>query len=505
MDRTFTYPGSIPLDTDILQPQKNAMVGLGWLAQAILGTATLASGLGCVPTGPASLNVVINPGAIFTQGNTDTAAYGSLGADTTRQLLKEGLLLDAATLSCPAPGTAGQSINYLIEAQYQDIDDTPVILPYYNAANPALAWSGPGNSGTPQNTFRRGKCAVQVKAGTAATTGSQVTPAADAGWTGLWVVTVANGQTTIVSGNIAALGGAPLITETLTAKISQATGDGRYAPIATVGLKAGTPLMWGNQTCPAWALIRDGAAYSRATYPGLFAALCPIRNGVLNSTTSVTGISSTTDFFVGMPVEGTGISAGTTVAQINSASSITLSATATVSATNPLTFFPYGYGAGGNATTFGVPDDRENFERGWAPTSQGFDKSIQNGTLSNGTPNVTALTSTVGLYVGMAISGTNIPGSTTIAAITGATTITMSANATGSPTTPITFTGRSFGSVQADVFKSHTHIVPNIVGGSGNVNFNAVVGLVIANVTTNATGDAETRPRNRAYLPIIVF
>lgn len=232
MDRGIVYPGSIPLDTDILAPQKNAMVGLGWLAQAVLGATTLASGLGCVPTGPASLQVVVNPGAIFTQGNTDTAAYGSLGADTTHQLVKQGLLLDAATLSCPAPGTAGQSINYLIEAQYQDVDDTPVVLPYYNAANPALAWSGPGNSGTPQNTFRRGKCVVQVKAGTAAATGSQVTPSADAGWTGLWVVTVANGQTTIVGGNIAQLAGSPLILETLTTKISQTSGDARYAALA---------------------------------------------------------------------------------------------------------------------------------------------------------------------------------------------------------------------------------------------------------------------------------
>lgn len=504
MDRGIVYPGSIPLDTDILAPQKNAMVGLGWLAQAVLGVTTLASGLGCVPTGPASLQVVVNPGAIFTQGNTDTAAYGSLGADTVRQLVKQGLLLDAATLSCPAPGTAGQSINYLIEAQYQDVDDTPVVLPYYNAANPALAWSGPNNTGVPQNTFRRGKCAVQVKAGTAATTGSQVTPAADAGWTGFWVVTVANGQTTITAPNIVQLAGSPLILETLTAKISQATGDGRYAPLATVGLKAGTPLMWPNKDCPAWALIRDGAAITRASFPGLFAALCPIRNGTMNNTTLVTGLSSTVDFWVGMPVEGTGISAATTVAQINSASSITLSATATVTATNPLTFFPYGYGAGGNSTTFGVPDDREVFERGWAPTSQGFDASVQTGTL-NATTAVTGLTSTIGLRIGMVVAGTNITGGTTIAAITGATTLTLSAVATGSITTPLTFTGRSFGSVQADDIRAHTHLAGTTLNfgqsGSGTL-FRANDG---GGVASGSTGNAETRPRNRAYLPIIVF
>jgi hypothetical protein len=42
---------------------------------------------------------------------------------------------------------------------------------------------------------------LQVKAGIAATTGTQTTPAADAGWTGLFVVTVANDATTITSGS----------------------------------------------------------------------------------------------------------------------------------------------------------------------------------------------------------------------------------------------------------------------------------------------------------------
>ena len=40
---------------------------------------------------------------------------------------------------------------------------------------------------------------VQVKAGAAATTGSQVTPTVDAGFTAMFVVTVAYGQTTITS------------------------------------------------------------------------------------------------------------------------------------------------------------------------------------------------------------------------------------------------------------------------------------------------------------------
>ena len=40
MDRILVYPGNIPLDTDILNTNRNSMVALGYLAQAILGTGT---------------------------------------------------------------------------------------------------------------------------------------------------------------------------------------------------------------------------------------------------------------------------------------------------------------------------------------------------------------------------------------------------------------------------------------------------------------------------------
>ena len=35
MDRILVYPGNIPLDTDILNTNRNSMVALGYLAQAI--------------------------------------------------------------------------------------------------------------------------------------------------------------------------------------------------------------------------------------------------------------------------------------------------------------------------------------------------------------------------------------------------------------------------------------------------------------------------------------
>lgn len=124
--------------------------------------------------------------------------------------------------------TSGFSVNYLIQAQYLDSDTPTSVLPYYNSDNPESPLNGPGNTGAAQPTMRRGLITIAAKAGTAATSGSQATPAADSGYIGLYVVTVAFGQTTITSGNISSLIGAPFISETLIQKISQTTADSRY-------------------------------------------------------------------------------------------------------------------------------------------------------------------------------------------------------------------------------------------------------------------------------------
>jgi hypothetical protein len=211
MDRQIVYTGAIPQDTDVLNTNKNVMVGLGFALQAILGTGTLFDGLACTPNTPAALNVLVGPGSAYSLQNVDGTAYGSLAPDTADQIVKQGIVQSTTTLSTPAPTTAGQSINYLVQAAYQDVDAGSTVLPYYSVSNPAVAYSGPANSGVSQNTVRKGVCVILVKAGTSATTGTQTTPAPDAGYTGLYSVTVANGQTTVTSGNIQQLATAPFI------------------------------------------------------------------------------------------------------------------------------------------------------------------------------------------------------------------------------------------------------------------------------------------------------
>jgi hypothetical protein len=146
--------------------------------------------------------VQVGPGCITQLTSVDQNAYGSLPADATDPLMKMGINISTAALTLTAPTASGQSINYLIEAAFQEADIDPVVMPYYNAANPASPYLGPNNSGTAQNTARVQRVQLAVKAGAAATTGTQATPAVDTGWVGLAVVTVGYGQTQITAGNI---------------------------------------------------------------------------------------------------------------------------------------------------------------------------------------------------------------------------------------------------------------------------------------------------------------
>lgn len=211
MDRNIVYPGAIPLDTDILGLNRNAMVGIAALTGAVLGTNAVVDGLACTPTQPASLTVVVGPGSITTLTPLDANAYGSLAADTADQIVKTGINLQPVNFTFAAPPSSGQSVNYLIEAAFSEADSNPVVLPYVNAANPNLPYSGPNNSGGAQNTMRVQRVQLQVKPGAAASAGTQTTPAVDSGWVGLYVVTINYGQTAIAQEDIVTLPTAPFL------------------------------------------------------------------------------------------------------------------------------------------------------------------------------------------------------------------------------------------------------------------------------------------------------
>src|ERR1700722_14949619 len=188
MDRNIVYPGAIPLDTDILSLNRNTMIALGFLMRAAFGTSYVADGLSCTPTVPASMSVQIGQGSLMQLSVVDTAPYGSLSADTSDPLVKMGMNLTARIFVLQAPTSAGMSVTYLIEACFQETDQDLIVLPYYNASNPSQPFSGPTNSGSAQATMRVQSVQLQLKSGVPSATGTQLTPATDVGWIGLYVI-----------------------------------------------------------------------------------------------------------------------------------------------------------------------------------------------------------------------------------------------------------------------------------------------------------------------------
>ena len=211
MDRVIVYPGAIPLDTDLLSTNRNTMKALGYLAQGMFGTTTQVVGLAANPTAPASLSITIGPGAITLATVVDANAYGSLAADTTDPLVKMGINIFSTTLTFVAPTTSGQSQNFLVQAAFSEQGANPVALPFFDAANPSVPFSGPSNSGAAQNTLITQTVNISVVAGAAASTGSQTTPSPSANNFPLYVVTLANGQTSITSSNITVASGSPFV------------------------------------------------------------------------------------------------------------------------------------------------------------------------------------------------------------------------------------------------------------------------------------------------------
>lgn len=211
LDRQIVYPGALPRDVDILNPEKNTMLSFGALLRSVLGTTSVVDGLIGTQTTVPSLSINIGQGSITSLQNVDNTAFGSLAADTTDTIVKQGFNLTTTVLTLTAPTTVGWSQNYLIEATFAESDTGSTVLPYVDAALPSSPFNGPANAGTSQNTQRIQRVSLQALAGVAAATGTQTTPAVTAGWVPLYVVTVAYGQTAITTAQIVQASGAPFV------------------------------------------------------------------------------------------------------------------------------------------------------------------------------------------------------------------------------------------------------------------------------------------------------
>ena len=208
MDRLLFAPGQEVMDTDLLSAQKNAMIAIGALIESTLGNSAVVSGLGATAvstSGTFAINLA--RGFIYELEEVDPNAFGNLGTDTARSVMKCGISLSsvAVTITGAAPPTVGQSVNYLVSAAFSETDGTSTAVPFVNASNPSVPLS------VTQNTVRAQGIVFEVTPGSAAATGSQTTPAPPAGYVPLYVVTVTQGQVEVTQANITLAPGAPFL------------------------------------------------------------------------------------------------------------------------------------------------------------------------------------------------------------------------------------------------------------------------------------------------------
>jgi hypothetical protein len=239
MDRKIVYAGQIPLSAQFLQAETNKMRAFGYVAEAMFGTDTVVDGLVCIPTVPATLVVQLTPGQIFQLAPVDDSAFGSLPVDV-HNIHKQGINVDTQSFTLVPPVTSGHAIDYLIQVALTEDDADELVLPYVNSANPSLPFTGPNNSGTSQPTTRRCRVQISAKAGVSATAGDQTPPAPDAGFTGLYVVTVAHGATQLSSAEIRQLDLAPFVYQKLH-KLPRWVQSGEF--------------LWGDDTGTANAIV----------------------------------------------------------------------------------------------------------------------------------------------------------------------------------------------------------------------------------------------------------
>lgn len=122
-------------------------------------------------------------------------------------------------------------------------------------------------------------------------------------------------------------------------------------PIVPVG----TIIDMATFTAPAHYLDCDGTAFNRVAFYRLFSTITHTETVNLTNTVNTFTVANGALYFIGMPLEGTGITPGTIISNIVG-NTITISIAATATVASNVRFFIAGVGNG--STTFNVPDLR---------------------------------------------------------------------------------------------------------------------------------------------------
>lgn len=141
-------------------------------------------------------------------------------------------------------------------------------------------------------------------------------------------------------------------------QVTATAGSGSTGPTATGdGDLVGTIKPWAGIAAPNQYMFAAGQQLSRSLFPSLFTAITSVQTATCTSgNQTITGLTDTTQFWIGMSVEVNCLASGSSTITAKTAASVTLAGTPNTSVNTPATFFPWG---NGNATTtFTLPDLR---------------------------------------------------------------------------------------------------------------------------------------------------
>ena len=130
-------------------------------------------------------------------------------------LVKVGINIASWTSPTFTAPSSGNSINVLIEAAFNEPDTTSVVLPYYNASNPAVAYSGPGTRQRAEHPAAQQVLGYRPRSAPRRPPGRRRRQPPIADTSGFTLSRSPVSTTSITSGNIAVVPAAPFIPFTL--------------------------------------------------------------------------------------------------------------------------------------------------------------------------------------------------------------------------------------------------------------------------------------------------
>ncbi len=273
--------------------------------------AVLINGTGLTLSGSGQ-GVYLSGGALLTTGGSNTVSVSSLDLGANEGIVITDGSSNTTTLSSSIIGTGGLTI----------AGTGTLSLPNSNATdgsvtNVPLAMTGSSYTAAPSVTFSGGGATTQAT-GYAVLSGNTVAA--------IVITSGGLGYTsapTVVLGTVSGATAATLGTVTISIDSNSSTGS--YGGAA--GSYTGTTTVNTSVTLGANNAIPGNLGLS-------------VQNGTFaTGVAAVTALTSTANLFVGMPVTGAGIAAGTVIAAITGSTTITLSVNTTaVGTATPLTF-----------------------------------------------------------------------------------------------------------------------------------------------------------------------